>query len=169
MSGTTPIVHALINGQDAAFVADSGAFSNMLTPAAASKDQLKLKGAIRHVRVRGRRTSLTGHDDRQGIHDLWCEDSNVPFVVVGNDLGPAVGLLGQNVFRIADTEYDLANGVIRIMRPGPECKSIGLAYWAAGSPFSQIDLERGSPERPHILGYAYVNGIRIKVMFDTGA
>ena len=94
---------------------------------------------------------------------------NVLFVVVGNDLGSAVGLLGQNVFRIADTEYDLANGVMRVLRPGPECKSVGLAFWAAGSTFSQIDLERASAERPHMLGYASVNGIKIKVMFDTGA
>ena len=65
-------------------------------------------------------------------------------MVVGNDLGSAVGLLGQNVFRLADTEYDLANGAIRIMRPGSECKSVGLAYWAAGAPYSQIDLERGA-------------------------
>ncbi len=170
MSGTTPIVHALINGQDAAFVADSGAFSNMLTPAAATKYQLKLKMAPFGMYVSG--VGGQASPDMTTVKEFTIfgvKIPNVPFVVVGNDLGPAVGLLGQNVFRIADTEYDLANGVIRIMRPGPECKSIGLAYWAAGSPFSQIDLERGSPERPHILGYAYVNGIKIKVMFDTGA
>lgn len=45
MSGTSPIVHALINGRDAPFIADSGAFFNTLTPAAAAEYQLKLKMA----------------------------------------------------------------------------------------------------------------------------
>ncbi len=37
MSGTKPIVHALVNGTDVAFVADSGAFFNTMTPAAAAQ------------------------------------------------------------------------------------------------------------------------------------
>lgn len=170
MSGTSPIVHALINGRDAPFIADSGAFFNTLTPAAAAEYQLKLRMAPVGMYVSG-----VGGDSSPNLATVkeftlfGVKYPNVLFVVVGNDLGSAVGLLGQNVFRIADTEYDLANGVIRILHPGPECKSVGLAYWAAGSPFSQIDLERASAERPHMLGYAYVNGIKIKVMFDTGA
>jgi len=35
MSGLRPVVHAQINGQDAALAVDSGAFFSMLTPAAA--------------------------------------------------------------------------------------------------------------------------------------
>ena len=94
---------------------------------------------------------------------------NVVFYVAGNDLGPAVGALGQNLFRVADTEYDLANGAIRIMRPGKECKSIALAYWAKPGSYSEIDINVPTEDDPHVYGYAYVNGKRIKVMFDTGS
>src|SRR2546430_10010546 len=39
---------------------------------------------------------------------------HVQFLVLPNDLGNGeAGILGQNVFRISDVEYDLANGVIR--------------------------------------------------------
>ena len=34
MVGLTPTVHAKINGSDALFIADSGAFTNMLSPVA---------------------------------------------------------------------------------------------------------------------------------------
>ncbi len=169
MSGTSPIVHALINGKDAAFIADSGAFFNMLTPAAAAEYQLPLKMAPIGMYVSGVGGDSTPQLATAKEFTLFgVKFRDVLFVVVGNDLGSAVGLLGQNVFRLADTEYDLANGAIRIMHPGSECKSVSLAYWTTGA-YSQIDLQRASAERPHIIGTAYVNGTKIRVIFDTGA
>src|SRR5215472_16287755 len=99
MEGMRPLVHAAINGQDALFVADSGAFYSSLTPAAARQFNLRL------------------------------EPTNVRFNLVG--VG-AVGLLGQNVFRLGDVEYDLANGTIAILRTHGECRKTSLAYWANG-------------------------------------
>src|SRR5207253_1870838 len=96
---------------------------------------------------------------------------HVQFLVLPNDLGNgAAGILGQNVFRISDVEYDLANGVIRMMRPR-DCKNAMLAYWAKGTdkPVSGIDIEFSTPLNPHTRGVAYVNGVKIHVMFDTGA
>ena len=45
MLGTRPMVHAAINGTDALFIADSGAFFNTLTPAAAEQLKLRLEPA----------------------------------------------------------------------------------------------------------------------------
>ena len=97
--------------------------------------------------------------------------TDVPFFVMGNDLeGSAVGLLGQNLFLAADVEYDLANGAIRLMRPH-DCKTASLAYWAQANPqtVSVIDILFASPEEPHTAGSAYLNGNKIRVIFDTGA
>ena len=170
MVGTTPIVHALINGTDAAFVADSGAFFDMLTPAAVAEYKLPVKMAPWGLYIAG-----IGGEQQPDIATvkeftiLGLKIPNAVFLVAGNDLwGGAVGLLGQNAFRIADTEYDLANGVIRIMRPG-ECKSVGLAYWAAPGSYSEIDINRPTEQNPHIIGHAYLNGKKIVVLFDTGA
>jgi tetratricopeptide (TPR) repeat protein/predicted aspartyl protease len=170
MSGTQPIVHALINGVDASFIADSGAFFNSMTPAAAAQYKLPLKMAPVGYYVSG-----VGGDSAPSLATVKeftifkVKFPNVLFVVVGNDFGSAAGLLGQNLFRIADTEYDLANGAIRIMRPGEGCKSVGLAYWATSTPSSQIDLARLSESQPHILGDVYLNGKKLRAMFDTGA
>ena len=169
MVGTRPIVHALINGTDAPFIADSGAFFDMITPAAAAQFKLPLKMApigFYISGVGGDRTPSLATVREFTIFGLKIP--NALFLVAGNDLGPAVGLLGQNAFRVADTEYDLANGVIRIMRPG-DCKAVGLAYWAKPGTFSQIDISQPSAQKPHIIGNAYLNGKKITVMFDTGA
>jgi tetratricopeptide (TPR) repeat protein len=169
MVGTTPIVHALINGADAPFIADSGAFFDMLTPAAAAEYKLPVKMAPWGLYITG-----VGGEQQPDIATVkeftifGLKIPNAVFLVAGNDLGPAVGLLGQNAFRIADTEYDLANGVIRIMRPG-ECKSVGLAYWAASGTYSEIDISRPTEREANIVGHAYLNGKKIVVLFDTGA
>jgi tetratricopeptide (TPR) repeat protein len=98
--------------------------------------------------------------------------SDVEFLVAGSDFGAgAVGLLGQNVLRIADVEYDLANGVMRLVWPKGDCKRTALAYWADADnkTYSVIDIESASAAQPHTKSVAYLNGIKIRVLFDTGA
>ena len=96
--------------------------------------------------------------------------SKVPFVVGDLPLPGAVGLLGQNVFRIADVEYDLANGVIRLVRT-KDCRNSSLAYWAgaAGKPYSVMNIESADEQDPHTRGIAFLNGTKIHVTFDTGS
>ena len=172
MSGLRPMVRAQINGQDALFVADSGAFFSFLTPAAVQRFQLPyqvfpslyVEGVGGHELarvVRVRKFTLIGN--------TW---DDVEFVVAGSAFGgEAVGLLGQNVFRIMDVEYDLANGVIRLARPKGDCKRTVLAYWAdaARKPYSVIDIESATVREPHTRSVAYLNGVKIRVIFDTGA
>jgi tetratricopeptide (TPR) repeat protein len=173
MQGMRPLVHAAINGQDALFVADSGAFFSTLTPAAAREFNLRLEPTnvrFNLVGVGGSAQTWITKVPKFTIFDI--DVPKVPFLVAGNDLGDgAVGLLGQNVFRLGDVEYDLANGTIAILRTHGECRKTSLAYWAnaKGIPYSDIDIESATAEKPHTEGTAYVNGSKIRVMFDTGA
>jgi tetratricopeptide (TPR) repeat protein len=172
MSGLRPMVHAQINGQDALFVADSGAFFSFLTPAAVQRFQLPYQ-VLPALNVQG----VGGHELARVVRvrkftligNTW---DDVEFVVAGSAFGAeAVGLLGQNVFRIMDVEYDLANGVIRLVRPKGDCKRTVLAYWAdaARKPYSVIDIESATVREPHTRSVAYLNGVKIRVIFDTGA
>ena len=167
------MVRAQINGQDAWLVADSGAFFNVLTPAAAQQFHLPhqwfpglsvegVGGSETAGVVRVRKFTL------MGLGYTW---NDVDFVVAGNFGSQAAGLLGQNVFRIADVEYDLANGVIRLVKPKGDCKHTALAYWSASAqkPYSVIDIEAADAREPHTRSVAYLNGVKIHVMFDTGA
>ncbi|HXZ59381.1 MAG TPA: aspartyl protease family protein [Steroidobacteraceae bacterium] len=173
MEDMRPLVHAAINGRDALFVADSGAFFSMLTPAAAREFNLPLEPAppgFGLVGVGG--GAQVWHTTVQKFTIFDMDVTRVPFLVAGNDLGHgAIGLLGQNVFRLGDVEYDLANGVISILRTHGDCRKASLAYWANARdlPYSVIDIDFASPERPHTTGVAYVNGSKIRVLFDTGA
>ncbi|MBV8146425.1 MAG: aspartyl protease family protein, partial [Gammaproteobacteria bacterium] len=173
MEGMRPLVHASIDGKDAVFIADSGAFFSMLTPAAAREFNLHLQPTAIWFYLTG-----IGGDAQVWITTVKkftifnLEVPNVPFLVAGNDLGHgAVGLLGQNVFRLGDVEYDLANGVINIMRTRGDCRKASLAYWAnaKGLPHSELDIDFATREKPHTTGDAYLNGSKIRVMFDTGA
>jgi predicted aspartyl protease/tetratricopeptide (TPR) repeat protein len=172
MIGTAPTVHAKINGTDALFLADSGAFYNVLTPAAAAAFKLHPAphtGEFYVEGVGGAARASVVEVDTFTIFDIPVP--RVAFIVAGHGL-PAgtVGVLGQNIFRMGDVEYDLANGLIRIMRP-TDCLSTPLAYWAgaAGKPFSVIDIDSTTARKPHTEGTAYLNGQKIRVLFDTGA
>ncbi|MDP9012985.1 MAG: aspartyl protease family protein [Pseudomonadota bacterium] len=168
-----PMVTAKINGTDASFIADSGAFYSMLTPAAAAEFNLKTYAAPWGLVVDGIGGAAGGLSAATvkvftlagvPIHD-------VQFLVGGSEVGGGgAGVLGQNVFRIADVEYDLAKGVIRLIHEDG-CKKTNLAYWAngTGEPYSVMDIEWTTPLSPHTTGTAEINGAKIRVMFDTGA
>jgi tetratricopeptide (TPR) repeat protein/predicted aspartyl protease len=174
MSGLRPLVRTQINGQDAMLVVDSGAFFSALTPAAVQQFQLPavpLPGVLWVEGIGGAEAARAARVKRFTlINNTW---NDVEFVVAGSEFGAgAVGLLGQNLLRIADVEYDLANGVIRLAQPKGDCnKRTSLAYWAdaAGKPYSFIDIEPATKARPHTRSMAYLNGVKIQVMFDTGA
>lgn len=173
MEGMRPLVHASINGQDALFIADSGAFFSMLTPAAAREFKLRLEPVpfgFSLIGVGGRAEAWLTTVPKFTIFNI--DVPRVPFLVAGNDLGKgAVGLLGQNVFRLGDVEYDLANGIINIMRTHGDCRKASLAYWAnvKALPYSVIDIDFATAQNPHTTADAYLNGRKIRVMFDTGA
>jgi tetratricopeptide (TPR) repeat protein/predicted aspartyl protease len=172
MSGSSPLITVKINGEDAQFIADSGAFYSMITEAGAAEFKLKLGPAPFGLFVKG----IAGNVDPsiatvKTFTLAGIPLRNVEFLVGGSTVGRSenVGILGQNIFRVGDVEYDLANGVIRLMR-ADGCRHATLAYWVkASEPYSVIDIERASPLQPHTTATAFINGEKIRVMFDTGA
>jgi tetratricopeptide (TPR) repeat protein len=80
-----------------------------------------------------------------------------------------VGLLGQNILRIADVEYDLSQGSLTLFKPN-NCKHANLVYWAKeGDSYSEMEIEETTPREPHTTGKVLLNGAKIRVVFDTGA
>jgi len=173
MQDTTPLVHAQVNGTDALFIADSGAFFSSVKPQAVAALQLRVDPSIQGLFVWGVGGRESAQVARAKTFTLMGKTwENVDFVVLGSSIGGgSVGLLGQNVFRIADVEYDLANGVIRLVQPHDCGKNTPLAYWAADAhqPYSVIDIESATAANPNTKSVAYLNGARINVTFDTGA
>jgi tetratricopeptide (TPR) repeat protein/predicted aspartyl protease len=171
MVGPRAHVTMKINGETASFMADSGAFFSFMNQAAVDRFKLSTSMAPPGFSVRG----VGGNDGRvyvATVRDFGIAEAmvhNVQFLVVHGVDSDVAGLIGQNILGAFDTEYDLGNGVIRLMKPTTGCAHANLAYWSAGKPIGLIDIDRVEPRAPHIRGQAKVNGQTIKVVFDSGA
>jgi tetratricopeptide (TPR) repeat protein len=169
MSGTQPIVTAKINNQDARFVLDSGAFFSLMSAATAAEFNLKLRAAPYGFRLGGVGGSVS--PQVATVKELGIAGGlihNVDFLVGGSEVG-SQGLIGQNFLEQWDVEYDFAQGVVRLFKPAG-CRKSRLAYWLTpGQTFSEMEIEPVALARMHTIGEGYVNGQRIRVMFDSGA
>ena len=160
-----------IEGNDVQMMVDSGAFYSMLNEPAAREMKLPLRHAPDGLTVWG----LTGIIDirmttvkklRIGRSEL----SNVEFLVGGNDSGHGnTGLLGRNVLTATDVEFDLANGVVRIMFPNDDCDGKNMAYWAGDTPVTVMEMVGREDRFPAIEADVLVNGKKVRALFDTGA
>jgi tetratricopeptide (TPR) repeat protein/predicted aspartyl protease len=170
MVGREPMVEARFGDKTARFILDSGAFYSTISRASASEFGLKVTSAPPWFRLKG-----IGGDTSAGIAtaDKFSLAGNslpkIDFIVGGSDTGVA-GLLGQNILGIADVEYDLPHGAVRLMKT-IGCARTGLAYWAGDKPFTMVELEGtvDGPFRPHTVGTILLNGVKIKALFDSGA
>jgi tetratricopeptide (TPR) repeat protein/predicted aspartyl protease len=169
MVGTKPTIHASINGHDAVFMVDTGAFFSTLTPAAAERFGLRTQ-PILGLNVVGVGGEVDGRSTTVDTFKL----ANVPFrhvdfVVVAGTGEDVVGVIGQNLLTGIDEEYDLANGVIRLLKPAGCPGNAVLTYWAKDGA-NEVDMIRPDSARSRaILAYAAANGQRLRVMFDSGA
>ncbi len=186
MEGLRPSLTASVNGIDVRFLVDSGAFYSIISDASAAQLKLRTFPAPVGYRVKG----VHGSADVSIATVKTFTLAGVPlhdieFLVGGSEVGQgSIGLLGQNFLHLADVEYDLARGSVRLMKP-ENCGKAMLGYWVgASTPYSVIALESEPPlsgsstgtlippktlEISHTISKAYVNGIEIRVLFDTGA
>jgi len=170
MAGLQPMVAAKINGVEAQFLLDSGAFYSMLNPSAVTQFKLPTRLVPTGYRLEGVGGSMIPHIATVATFSLAeFPLHNSMFLVGTSDLGGGVvGLFGENLMRVGDVEFDFANHVLRLIK-AENCKG-SLAYWAKpGEPFGVVDLNTPSPANPIPSGFAYVNGVKVRVVFDTGA
>jgi tetratricopeptide (TPR) repeat protein/predicted aspartyl protease len=167
MAGLRPLITAQVNGKDARFLLDSGAFYSMMSTAVAADLKLKLSAAGGTVSGVGGSTR-TWMTKVQDFDFLGATFHGVEFLVTGSEVGSAAGVIGQNLLSHFDVEYDLAKGAIRLFKP-QDCSRTNLAYWTDSDAFSLMDINPVERYNQHTIGVAYVNGQKIRAMFDTGA
>ena len=167
MQGLRPVVATKINGVAARFMLDSGAFYSTIGRDFAEQYGLPISS------LRGRSFYISGIGGRASAEVATVNSfefagaslSKVQFIVI--DQG-AMSLLGQNLLRASDVEYDLANGIVRFLKP-VGCGRLPLAYWAVSTPFSFVKLQYMDAAESHIRATATINGHDVTVWFDTGA
>ncbi len=170
MEDESPLVRAKVNDKEALFLVDSGAFFSLISPGVADELHLPRTAAPQMLDevegVGGSADVTVATIDTLEVAGVTFRKAE--FFVGGSGIGVDVaGVIGQNVLSFADVEYDLRDGVIRLMRP-KDCGERPLAYWDSNQPFSALDISR-SGRKLHTTASAEVNGVTIKVMFDTGA
>jgi tetratricopeptide (TPR) repeat protein/predicted aspartyl protease len=168
--GRRAMVDAKFGVHDTRFIVDSGAFYSTLSRAAATEFGLSIEPAPAWFRLQGINGDSSAWVGKAKDFSL----ANIPihsvdFIVGGSDTGTA-GLLGQNILGLADVEYDLPHGMVRLMRV-EGCGRVALAYWSTRKPFSTVALEHGDsgPWKPHTVGAVLVNGVKMRAVFDSGA
>jgi tetratricopeptide (TPR) repeat protein len=171
MEDLRPVISAELDGVEAQFIIDTGSFFDFLSPAAAAQFKLPLTDAPPWYYVRGVGGAVIPRIATAKTFSLaGLTAKDAAFLVGNNDFqGEEVGVLGQNIFRIADVEFDFADGVVRFIKP-QHCGDAVFAYWAApGQSIGEVDLHWTSKNRPELIGKASVNGHDIHVLFDTGS
>ncbi len=172
MNGRSPMVAVKFNGADTQMVLDSGAFFSMISAASAAQFKLRVSDPPGDIRV----TGVDGYSAgvmMTTVKEFTLADTKftgVQFLVGGSEPGNgAVGMLGQNVLGVGDVEYDLANGLVSLLRPH-DCRKTDMAFWAdAQLPYSMMEIHHFDDAAKHTVGTASVNGAKIQVLFDTGA
>lgn len=170
MSGVRPMVPAKINGHETMFLADSGAFYSVITPGTAAELKLTKEAIPASLRGIGGEAAMA----ISTVKTFTLAGIDIPrvlFIVAGSEIGGSqlgnAGVLGQNVLGLADVEYDLAGGSIRLFKPR-DCGQTLLEYWSPS--YSMLDIEQPSGVlNRRTVGTAYLNGAKIHVLFDTGA
>ena len=168
MRGLRAEVPTKINGRDTSFWLDSGVFFSIMPKAKAIEFSLPLEPLPSGFYITGiggtasvelatiKSFGIVGHDIK-----------NVRFLVGGTDSGN--GLIGRNLLGIADTEFDLANGSVKLVKP-QNCGNGALAYWTGGKPWFTVPLIAGSNPKDHQFRLpVLINGAKIVAVFDTGA
>jgi tetratricopeptide (TPR) repeat protein/predicted aspartyl protease len=168
-----PTIAAELNGHQTRLLVDTGAFFDALSPAEVAEFKLPLSSAPYGMRILGGLGNLVPKVATVKTLQVGplSFPSNTIFLVGANDIGNGIaGVLGENVYRFLDVEFDFGNGVMRFFR-STDCGGQLLAYWttATGQSVSIIHLEPRTDYRPHLLGTVRVNGYRINAIFDTGA
>ncbi len=180
MDGLRPLVSVRVDGQEARFLLDSGAFYNSINAKLATKQKLKpapvlTTGSLFPTAGATRMTGAAGADRTAAVVIAPSFEfagqayRNVPFVSL-TDFGNADGILGQNYLREVDVEYDLGHGMLRLVQP-QGCGGGNMAYWVKpGMSYSIMPIEViGNTVNAHTIGQITINGVKMRAYFDTGA
>jgi predicted aspartyl protease/tetratricopeptide (TPR) repeat protein len=167
-----PVATLTLNGVQVPMLVDSGAFFSMISESTATQLNLPLQNLPWGMQIQGYTGPISAkltRVEKMGL--LGVQLSKVEFIVGGNELGAGImGVLGRNILSMADTEYDLAHGVVRLSFPIGDCADANLAHWAGEAPVIEVPLNPGDSRFDTAIRLQVrINGKRTLALLDTGA
>ena len=166
-NGVRVLADAKLNGHDARLVVDSGAFASTLSEAAARKVGANPRG-LSGFQIGGiggyREAGAVALDLTLGVTTFRAEQ----FVVLPgeDDTNVPSALLGREFLLQHDLDFDLADGLLRFVRP-VGCTDDQMVFW--NKPYSEAVLEDARTDRAEIRVKTFVNGHPVLALIDSGA
>jgi predicted aspartyl protease len=169
-----PIVDGKINDRDVKILIDTGGAWTTITEDAATQLGLPLDtgtrmrawGVAGEARVLGTVVEHFQMGSFTGEHLQLAAIGHALDAPHRKVVDTTAMILGEDFLANFTTEFDLAHGVIRLLRP-EGCAADQLAYWS--DTYSVAELERFNPQHAVVRGNVLVNGRRVLAMFDTGS
>ncbi len=161
-------IDAQINGQDIKVLVDTGAGMSFLWQNEAERLGLPMREAVRvHMYGVGGEAKTFAAIAKRFQMGSFVGDQ-IDFAVIGTmtDARRAPLVLGDDFFSHFTTEFDLANGVIRLFRP-EDCQPAQVLYWS--NTYSLAELDSFANSDPQIKVNVLVNGKRVVAILDSGA
>jgi hypothetical protein len=161
-----PIIDGQINGHPIRILLDTGTSSSSITQTAAHQMGVPLRWVKNSYAFAGQRMQFADIKELR-IGQFLLEDSTI--TVIGEEIRDGNGVanfrLGAAFFARYTTEFDLARGVVRLLRPR-DCKLDQLVYWSPT--YFQVDLQRFSSVWPVFKIGIRVNGTRQQAALISG-
>lgn len=169
MSSGVPTVSGKVNGVETKFQIDSGAYFSFISREFAEQLQLPLRDDPTNARTLGVDKSPPSHATTVKEFSLVGYGAkpinNVDFIVMGSNYVRGVGgTIGQNIVGASDSEYDLANGFLRLFTT-KGCGDRALSYWNTQAAEMKIQATAGLSS--HFSGTAMLNGKPLKALFNS--
>ncbi len=172
MVETRPTVEVTLNGRPVRLEVDSGAFFGMLSPASVAQLSLKTYSAPFGLRVTGAGGDTDVSLTKVELGLLKTKLPDIEFLVGGGslqaDMG-TVGVLGRNLLRAFDDEFDFAHGEMALVK-AKSCGSQHMTYWSDGGG-SMLDMafHHDNDLDSSIVVELKINGVAVRALMDTGA
>jgi hypothetical protein len=159
---------ALVNGQPVEAVVSSATFFSIMPKETAQRLGLTLKGMSTAVRVYNEKGSLTttlGYAQRVQFGRQAI--TNARFIVTSGENSDDRVIIGQNILRLRDAEFDLAAGTIRLMK-AEGCTGKDVVQWAPPERVRSVPLEASNGQLDTLtFGTVSVNGVPMRTLFST--
>ncbi len=162
-----PIVSGTINGQPVGIMLDTGASRSIILRSAAERLGL--------VRYGARGSRMAGVGGETAVESVLLDEfaigddvhRNWRVLVAGEHAfgGDVALIVGEDLFRRAEIEFDLAHDTVRLFQ-ARDCEGASLAYWATEGA-GAVDLE--STPGGTIEVNVEINGRPVVAMLDSGA
>lgn len=152
----SPVVDAVINGQNVRVLLDTGAPLTVVR-----------RSATRSLNLA--RTEVEGHPNAEAVYinefriGKWARNDWRVLVAGEHDFGDDVALvLGDDFFQGADVEFDFQSNAVRVYQT-KDCEDAALAYWARSA--TQVPIEPGGRVQLAIA----INGKPVRALLDSSA